>query len=42
MERWANGGQGWKNFLAIVAQVNNTPKWGGELWAAISIPSFTV
>ncbi len=30
MERWANGGQGWKNYLAIVAQVNNTPKWGGE------------
>jgi AcrR family transcriptional regulator len=30
MERWADGGQGWKNYLAIVAQVNNTPKWGGE------------
>ena len=30
MERWANGGQRWKNYLAIVAQVNNTPKWGGE------------
>jgi len=30
MERWVNGGQGWKNYLAIVAQVNNTPKWGGE------------
>jgi AcrR family transcriptional regulator len=30
LERWANGGQGWKNYLAIVAQVNNTPIWGGE------------
>lgn len=33
MERWANGGPGWKNYLAIVAQVNNTPKWGGETMA---------
>ena len=31
MERGANGGQGWKNYLAIVAYVNNTPKWGGEV-----------
>lgn len=30
MERWAHGGPGWKNYLAIVAYVNNTPKWGGE------------
>jgi AcrR family transcriptional regulator len=30
MEWWAKGGSGWKNYLAIVAQVNNTPKWGGE------------
>jgi AcrR family transcriptional regulator len=33
MERWAKGGPGWKNYLAIVAQVNNTPKWGGETMA---------
>jgi AcrR family transcriptional regulator len=33
MERWANGGSGWKSYLAIVAQVNNTPKWGGETMA---------
>jgi|SRR5579871_2918931 len=33
MERWANGGSGWKNYLAIVAQVNNTPDWGGETMA---------
>ena len=33
IERWANGGPGWKNYLAIVAQVNNTPKWGGETMA---------
>ena len=30
MERCAHGGRGWKNYMAIVAQVNNTPKWGGE------------
>ena len=33
MERWAKGGAGWKNYLAIVAQVNNTRKWGGETMA---------
>jgi len=33
IERWAKGGTGWKNYLAIVAQVNNTPKWGGETMA---------
>ncbi|MDE2184225.1 MAG: TetR family transcriptional regulator [Alphaproteobacteria bacterium] len=33
MERWATGGKGWKDYLAIVAQVNNTPKWGGETMA---------
>jgi AcrR family transcriptional regulator len=33
IERWAKGGPGWKNYLAIVAQVNNTPKWGGETMA---------
>lgn len=24
------GGRGWKNYNALVAQVNNTPAWGGE------------
>lgn len=24
------GGAGWKNYFALVAQVNNTPAWGGE------------
>jgi AcrR family transcriptional regulator len=33
LERWAHGGKGWKNYLAIVAQVNNTHKWGGEIMA---------
>jgi AcrR family transcriptional regulator len=33
MDYWAKGGTGWKNYLAIVAQVNNTPKWGGETMA---------
>lgn len=25
----ADGGPGWKNYFALVAQVNNTPEWGG-------------
>jgi len=25
-----DGGQGWKNYFVLVAQVNNTPVWGGE------------
>jgi AcrR family transcriptional regulator len=28
--RWARGGPGWKSYCALVAQVNNTPEWGGE------------
>ncbi len=30
IERAHSGGQGWKNYCALVAQVNNTPAWGGE------------
>ena len=30
IERTLNGGQGWKNYCALVAQVNNNPVWGGE------------
>ncbi|HEX6866927.1 MAG TPA: TetR/AcrR family transcriptional regulator [Caulobacteraceae bacterium] len=30
VERSINGGPGWKNYFALVAQVNNTPAWGGE------------
>jgi AcrR family transcriptional regulator len=30
IERSLTGGQGWKNYFALVAQVNNTPAWGGE------------
>jgi AcrR family transcriptional regulator len=29
IERSLTGGQGWKNYFALVAQVNNTPTWGG-------------
>ena len=25
-----DGGAGWKSYFALVAQVNNTPAWGGE------------
>jgi AcrR family transcriptional regulator len=30
IERSLTGGPGWKNYFALVAQVNNTPAWGGE------------
>lgn len=31
---WSNsGGRGWKNYCSLVAQVNNTPAWGGESMA---------
>jgi len=33
IERLSNKEPGWKEYLAIVAQVNNTPKWGGETMA---------
>lgn len=31
LDHLANGGKGWQNFFSILAQVNNTPDWGGEL-----------
>lgn len=31
VERSLTGGQGWKNWFALVAQVNITPAWGGEM-----------
>lgn len=27
---WEHGGDGWKNYLRLVALVNNTPSWGGN------------
>ena len=30
IERSLTGGTGWKHYFALVAQVNNTPAWGGE------------
>lgn len=33
IDRCLNDEPGWKNYMAIVAQVNNTPKWGGETMA---------
>lgn len=31
IERLENGGAEWKHYMAIVARVNNTPKWGAEI-----------
>jgi len=28
LERSARGGEGWKSYFALVAQVNNSPEWG--------------
>lgn len=33
-----DGGPGWKNYFALVAQVNNTPAWGGETMARFFDP----
>jgi AcrR family transcriptional regulator len=30
LARWACGDPGWKSYCALVAQVNNTPSWGGK------------
>lgn len=32
------GGPGWKSYFALVAQVNNTPAWGGETMARFFDP----
>ena len=31
LERSARGGEGWKSYFALVAQVNNSPEWGPVL-----------
>lgn len=33
LERAATGDQRWHNYFALIAQVNNTPAWGGETMA---------
>jgi AcrR family transcriptional regulator len=30
LKLWETGGAGWKNYLRLIALVNNTPTWGGE------------
>jgi AcrR family transcriptional regulator len=30
LQWWETGGDGWKNYLRLVALVNNTPSWGGQ------------
>jgi AcrR family transcriptional regulator len=30
LQWWETGGPGWKNYLRLVALVNNTPAWGGQ------------
>jgi AcrR family transcriptional regulator len=31
LDLYINGGEGWKNYAALGAQVANTPEWGAEL-----------
>ena len=31
LDRSANGGPGWKNYFALVAQITNSPEWGGAI-----------
>jgi AcrR family transcriptional regulator len=33
LQRAATGDQHWHNYFALIAQVNNTPAWGGETMA---------
>ena len=33
LDCWANGGRGWKNYLALVARANNTRSWDAEMMA---------
>jgi hypothetical protein len=30
LDLWETGGSGWKNYMRLIALVNNTPAWGGE------------
>jgi AcrR family transcriptional regulator len=31
LDRSERGGPGWKSYFALIAQVNNSPEWGGKL-----------
>ena len=31
LNRAKKGGEGWKNYLALIAQINNNPEWGGDM-----------
>jgi AcrR family transcriptional regulator len=31
LDLYINGGEGWKNYAALVAQVSNMPEWGAQL-----------
>jgi AcrR family transcriptional regulator len=31
LDTYAKGGEGWRNFGALSAQINNTPAWGAEI-----------
>lgn len=30
LQWWETGGAGWKNYLRLIALINNTPSWGGD------------
>jgi len=40
-EKAAKGGRAWKNYLALVAQVDNSPEWGGQLMSEAFDPLVT-
>ncbi|MEO1038207.1 MAG: TetR family transcriptional regulator [Pseudomonadota bacterium] len=31
LDRSANGGPGWKSYFALIAQITNSPEWGGAV-----------
>ena len=32
LDLYINGGEGWRNYAALGAQISNTPEWGAEMF----------
>jgi AcrR family transcriptional regulator len=38
LQWWETGGPGWRNYMRLIALVNNTPAWGGDTMARFFNP----
>jgi AcrR family transcriptional regulator len=38
LDRSARGGPGWKSYFALIAEVNNSPEFGGILMTSLALP----